>query len=153
MNLLFTKAKKIDIIAWGLREPVSHVGILTDWGTVVHSVFSGVKEVTLDEFLLNREVVYNMQYIGKNTIEIPYYGRKLYDYMSFSYFIWRVILRRFLGKELPKYNKLDNPGAFLCTEWALWTLGEPTNQMLTPFDLAFKLYTSGEWAWVQHSTV
>ena len=148
MKLLFTRRKKLDIICWGLGEPVSHVGILLANGKVLHSDIRGTRVEHIKDFLKNRELVYDLEFIGdeSNTNNIVCRVRNtVYDFLSFSYFTWRAFLRKLFKIPFPKHNRFDVPGVFLCVELAVAFIGEDTSTMLTPFDLYCELCHKDDW--------
>ena len=145
MRLLFVRSQKpaSRLIRWGLDEEVSHVAVEFSSGLVIHSTFSGVTLQWIDSFLSEDEIVYSLPVTpteGETEIDLMSrvmhtYWKRGYDYWAFTYFSWRVFLRKFLDIPLPEKNRFNHERSFLCTELAGVIVGQEVSPMITPLEL------------------
>lgn len=124
IELVWTKGKWIDLIAWWIGEPVSHFAVAFNESMVIHStIFKGVHAVTIRSFLSTRKVVYKME-IGvgfDRSVEIfqavsKHHIGKSYDYGLFAHLFWQGFRKKFLGKKIEKSERYFGNNVTLCQE-------------------------------------
>lgn len=125
------KGKKIgsELIKWGTKdlhpelEPCSHLAIIVRDTLVIESTMNtGVRIIPYKKWLELNDIIHNFEkpYDGKLSDYLPsildrMWG-KSYDYAGVLYFAWRIILWKFLKKELPKTNAWESEGKRFCVE-------------------------------------
>lgn len=124
MKIVFTKndLPLSKLIRWGLKEPVSHVGLV--YGNIIfHINLLGAHIEYLPTFEKHNEIVFSIDtnmptHIAKVVFWhiVGAHDGLAYDFSGLLYFIWRGFLWRFFGLPFPEKNALDNPGAALCVK-------------------------------------
>lgn len=156
MKLIWTKNNLplSVLIRWGLKEPVSHFAIVFDDKIAFHSNLAGCNVEWFSEFKKHSEVFLEIDKYLPIEIEEKVYQsiidknvEKTYDFGAFLYFLWRGILFRFFGKQIPKLNKWSNNNQLICTGLASELPKEHfpelegvlDTEMLSPYQLYLKL--------------
>lgn len=147
MKVLGTRSDKWGsrFMRWGLEEPVSHVAVELSNGFIIHAhLLGGLQIDWARDFRRDNEVVYELETSmlpERETVQalLDAHAGSGYDYWAFTYFGWRVILRKFFNIPLPRQNRWARRHAFMCTEWLTVLLGQGERAMITPFQLIKEL--------------
>jgi hypothetical protein len=140
------------MIAWGLQEPVSHCGFrvpMEGGDLVVHSAFGGVEVIPFAEFMVNRELVFEMETpIPTRSMMTLLQRRSIYaatyDFLGFAYWVARTAGTRLFGLPKVTRNLWDRPHAFLCSELIAETLGvNKPGSIFSPYDAYLQLQQTG----------
>lgn len=130
IHFLWTRSGAIGskIIRWGTDSESSHFAVgfdlVGDKGVIFHSHFQGLKIEWAKDYLHKVHVVKELTTIAPLQLhaeESIYqavtknYG-SAYDWKGFAYFSWRVLLKKFFKRPIPKANKWGDKRAYLCTE-------------------------------------
>lgn len=123
MKLVWTKTKSNDVIAWAFKEPASHVAILFFDSIIFHSTFSGVDILSKNDFLANRNIVFEKDFSisgdDEQTLLLFFSANethKKYDWKFFFWLFWRAFLLQVFGKQLPSTVERQDPRHIICTE-------------------------------------
>lgn len=104
-------------------EPCSHLCIILRKTLVIESTLStGVRIIPYTHWIKDNKVVHSFEKSYEDSLSeyIPtvmenMWG-KSYDYKGILYFSFRIVLFKYLGMELPKNNKWENPKKRFCVE-------------------------------------
>jgi hypothetical protein len=151
IQIMFVRSPKIG--SWLIRkvtgEDCSHVAIYCPEYGVFESTFSGVRQVSLDQFLNEHDVCHTINYqvpspVRHNTHMMMWRLSKLvgqkagYDYGALVFLALRLAARK-LWLPFPKKNLWQQTGMFLCVELVTKAVYGTEDSMLTPHQLYNKL--------------
>jgi hypothetical protein len=157
-KVLFVASRKKDrkilgsrLIAWSTSRlepqiaPCSHLAIILRKTLVIESTAStGVRIMPYEAWARDNEVVHAFEkpYKGVLSQYIPQLMRKLwdvdYDYLGIAYFAWRMLLRIYLGRPLPKTNPWESEDRRYCVE----IFGDKSElSMVSPIQLVARWYS------------
>lgn len=132
MKIIFTKHDEIGsaIIRWATGEPVSHCGILFDNQLLLHSSPMKGGKVAIYEQFQKTNVTYSelkpKQELSLEQEERFYRnvlayidGQKGYDWPAVLWLGYRVLLKKYFAKPIPKKNPWNEPSMDFCSEIVL----------------------------------
>lgn len=148
MKLVWTKGTSLlsRAILWGLNEPVSHFGVVFDNKVVFHSNLLGTHLNWVDTFIKHSTIIYWIEYnLTLEQEEAVYqkmikYDERPYDFPSFFYFAYCILMKKFFKRPIPITNAYNQPTEFLCYEIAEGLNGIAFNQqveglLISPYQL------------------
>lgn len=150
MKLLFTKNNTIfsKLIRYGLKEPVSHVVLQFNNGTIIHSDSFGVSIQWSNDYLKKNKVLFSIDYkVNVSDEEIIEHimnnvASRSYDFAAVMYFTWSVLLYKISGK-WKTHNEWNDKNNYMCTEMVQLLPGK-IQDVLEGYDLSitspYKLY-------------
>lgn len=134
-------------------QPVSHCAFLYK-GTVYHSNFRGVSQMSLEEFESENKIVIALsptseeinEYMVEHLInDFNKLKGSYYDIPGLIYLGIQLACKKYLGITLSKKNLWQISGMFVCTEFLSNVIFDTIDSTITPYDLAMKMINSGEW--------
>lgn len=147
MKFIWTKRKGIDLITWGLEQPVSHFAVLFFDRIIFHSTFSGVDLLDKNDFFINRDLVYEIKIKMDLDNEIRIVKHLCRNYIDHKYdwkFLWSLIKAglklKIFRKKLENQKYKGSKSGIICQEVAsliddvrvqAWKL----HNVNTPYDL------------------